>query len=574
MEKPRYYEHWIVKPSRAVFFNIVLLLIMFLSAEFGRQFGIDIRGLSITVLWPPTGIALTAILLFGYRVLPGIFLANFFYDFYYLYPESIFLFNSIFASLVVAFGSTLEVLVGGYIMRKYTSGIYLTTTKNVFLFLLFGGAITCLIGSLIGVTTLNIYGTIPEEQYWRTFLTFWIGDTFGIYILTPLLVVWLFHPKLVTFKNHIIEAFAMGFVILAIVLLSFFASYPISQFFLPVFFWVTYRFYMRGATLAILVVTFLTLFPTQYGLGVLSAAFIDLSLLVLVSYLSAIIASSMIFASVLYERERAWHFLESHVNNLQEQLEEGKEEIEMLTEKMILKEKRASLGMMTLTFAKQIRLSLTQIKEVVSSIRKKTLAMEDKKKVESLLEEINTIEKLQENASSVVLLVKDLSKKIQSEELKVKLINIKTLVNVILDEFFQKDLGFPIRLEKKFRETLPMIPAIPDELKYALKYYIETAVESMKKKWKQEGEAYSALLYMFVDEHEENITIFIESNGLHTDERDFEPRISANREGESKKSYRHSLAHDIIVYLHRGKITVEILEDRILRFSICLPRSV
>src|SRR5258708_28253351 len=66
------------------FLNIFLAIIIFSNAEMSRVLGIPALPLSISVVWPGTGFALAALLLFGYRTWPGIFFGNFFYDAFHL----------------------------------------------------------------------------------------------------------------------------------------------------------------------------------------------------------------------------------------------------------------------------------------------------------------------------------------------------------------------------------------------------------------------------------------------------------------------------------------------------------
>src|SRR5713226_8510904 len=69
---------------------------------------------SATAVWPPTGIALAALLLLGYRVWPAIFVGAFFVN--------VLTAGSIFTSLGIATGNTLEAICGAWLVNRFAGG--------------------------------------------------------------------------------------------------------------------------------------------------------------------------------------------------------------------------------------------------------------------------------------------------------------------------------------------------------------------------------------------------------------------------------------------------------------------
>jgi integral membrane sensor domain MASE1 len=69
---------------------------------------------SASAVWPPTGIALAAFLLYGRRVAPALFAGAFLVNL----TTS----GSVWASIAIAAGNTLEAVVGGLLVRKYARG--------------------------------------------------------------------------------------------------------------------------------------------------------------------------------------------------------------------------------------------------------------------------------------------------------------------------------------------------------------------------------------------------------------------------------------------------------------------
>src|SRR5437870_11746345 len=85
---------------------------------------------SVTAVWPPTGIALAAVLIFGPRAWPGIFLGAF------LTNETTA--GTLATSLMIASGNTLEALLGGWLVNRFAGGrSAFEVYRDFFLFVLF-----------------------------------------------------------------------------------------------------------------------------------------------------------------------------------------------------------------------------------------------------------------------------------------------------------------------------------------------------------------------------------------------------------------------------------------------------
>src|SRR4030095_3534095 len=92
-----------------------------LAALFGVYVVAGKLGLSLAVVhanaspvWPPTGIALAALLTLGYRVWPAIFAGSF--------CVNITTAGSVATSIGIAGGNTLEALLGAYLVDRYANG--------------------------------------------------------------------------------------------------------------------------------------------------------------------------------------------------------------------------------------------------------------------------------------------------------------------------------------------------------------------------------------------------------------------------------------------------------------------
>lgn len=147
-----------------------------------------------TAIWPPSGIALAGILLYGYRVWPGILLGSFLVNLLTSLDASsdTEMLGSVIITLAISAGACLQAVVGAYLVRRYAGfPNSLTGEKEVFSFMLFGGIFSTLVNSTIAVAILVATAHIPAANFLSNWGTWWMGDALGVFIFTPLIWAWM-----------------------------------------------------------------------------------------------------------------------------------------------------------------------------------------------------------------------------------------------------------------------------------------------------------------------------------------------------------------------------------------------
>src|SRR5882724_1314527 len=168
------------KPTGPVLY-LGLALIYFVAGKLALQ--LALLNASASAVWPCTGIALAALLLFGYRVGPAIFAGAFLVNFTTA--------GTALTSLGIASGNTLEALAGCYLVTRFADGRNaFERSQNIFRFVLFAGIISAAISASIGTATLVMGGLADWPHYSSIWLTWWLGDGFGAVIVTPLILLW------------------------------------------------------------------------------------------------------------------------------------------------------------------------------------------------------------------------------------------------------------------------------------------------------------------------------------------------------------------------------------------------
>src|SRR6266568_4337546 len=121
---------------------VVLAVVYFCAAKLGLTLAFVHP--SATVVWAPTGIALAAFLILGYRVWPGIFFGAFL--------ANLTTAGSVLTSIAIATGNTLEGVVGCYLVTRFARGQHACErTKDIFKFAFFAGMVSTTISATVGV---------------------------------------------------------------------------------------------------------------------------------------------------------------------------------------------------------------------------------------------------------------------------------------------------------------------------------------------------------------------------------------------------------------------------------------
>jgi len=148
--------------------------------------------------WPPAGIALAGILIYGYRAWPGILLGAFLINGLNPTTASFFSGNlsSLLVTLIISSGASLQALAGAYLVKRYAGfPNALNQLREIVLFFVFGGLLSALINSTVSMTTLVSFGLVPSAAFLDQWGSWYLGDVFGIVIFSPLILVWLQSTK-------------------------------------------------------------------------------------------------------------------------------------------------------------------------------------------------------------------------------------------------------------------------------------------------------------------------------------------------------------------------------------------
>ena len=162
---------------------VVLAAAYFVVARVGLRYAAI--GESISPVWPPTGLALAALLVLGPRYWPAVFVGAFLANATTAVP--------LIAATGIAAGNTAEAVLGAYVMRRLAGeqGVALDRLVAVRALVLVAGPLSALASAVIGVTTLWLTQALPPQSHaWTAVGLWWAGDYLGALVVAPVLLSW------------------------------------------------------------------------------------------------------------------------------------------------------------------------------------------------------------------------------------------------------------------------------------------------------------------------------------------------------------------------------------------------
>jgi PAS domain S-box-containing protein len=290
-----------LKPRPLIGLNVFLAVVYFAAAELGLS--LASLHTNVTPVWPPAGIAIASLLIFGPQLWPGILLgalaANLLTDI----PVG--------SAIGIAFGNTLQALVAYWLLLRVVRWRgTLDSVGEVMSFVVCAAVIGPLVSATIGSLSLCLGGTAQWSGFTSLWLTWWMGDGFGALIVGSFLLSWSKPGKIGTREvPEIVSLFLLLLIVVLIVFGGWFPgpvrTYPLAYLCLPCLLWAALRFDQRIVTTAIVVMAALAVWGANQGYGPFVQPNPNASLLLLISFVGTTSLMTMLVGAVTSERRRA-----------------------------------------------------------------------------------------------------------------------------------------------------------------------------------------------------------------------------------------------------------------------------
>lgn len=259
---------------------------------------------SATAVWPPTGIALAAVLVLGYRVWPGILVGAFLVN---LTTE-----GTVATSMGIAVGNTLEALAGAYLVNRFAQGRQaFERARDIVKFALLAGLASTAVAATLGTTSLVMGGSARWSDYGTIWFTWWLGDAVGALVVAPLLVLWAGPSTARWDRARLRETvlllaglFVVGEIVFGAWLRTQVGHRPLEFLCIPFLVWAAYRFGPRETATAAVLLSGLAISGTLHGLGPFAGATPNESLLLLQAFIGVNMVMALVFGAVVAESRR------------------------------------------------------------------------------------------------------------------------------------------------------------------------------------------------------------------------------------------------------------------------------
>ena len=164
---------------------VALAVVYYLAARLGLRYASI--GHSISLVWPPTGIALAALVVLGFGAWPGVAIGAFLANAATPVPLA--------TAGFIAVGNTLEaILAAAILIRAAGPRPRMDAMVAVRALVTSSAPLGALVSALIGVTALALSGALPSSAAASAVAVWWTGDLLGALVIAPLLLAWALGP--------------------------------------------------------------------------------------------------------------------------------------------------------------------------------------------------------------------------------------------------------------------------------------------------------------------------------------------------------------------------------------------
>jgi signal transduction histidine kinase len=257
---------------------------------------------SVSALWPPAGLGMAALYLWGLRWWPGVFLGELVVNAELFLGGSDIPLGSIVGQQA---GNMAELIVGALLLRRLIGPNAAMDRVEQVGGMLVAVSIATAISATVGSVSMLAGGVVDASgapEFWRTW---WLADTSGGLVVLPLVLAWARDPVGAWHRIRTWEGVAMVVALTGLSLIVFSTEEPVRYAVFPALIWAAFRFGPPGATLAIAITAVVAIVETAKDLGPFAEQPIDHRTLSTQLYIWVAALTTLFLSGLVSERERA-----------------------------------------------------------------------------------------------------------------------------------------------------------------------------------------------------------------------------------------------------------------------------
>jgi signal transduction histidine kinase len=277
--------------------NVLLLAAAYYaSAKLGQSLRYTA---SVSAIWPPAGVGIAALYLWGLRLWPGIFIAE-------LALNGELLHSLPLGSLIgQQAGNMAEVVVGAVLLRRLIGRrAALDRPEHVSGMLVAIGTATA-ISATVGTVSMLLGGVITASEIPKFWRTWWLGDTAGGLVVVPLILAWAPDPPAAWRRLRSWDGLFLVAFVTALAFVSVSGTGPVTYMVFPALIWAAFRLGPPGATVAIAITALVTIGATAHQSGAFFRQPIDHRALSTQIYIVIGALTTLFLSALVAERERS-----------------------------------------------------------------------------------------------------------------------------------------------------------------------------------------------------------------------------------------------------------------------------
>jgi signal transduction histidine kinase len=293
---------WLGKVGTRQVGSVLLLALAYYGAA---KLGQTLRyTASVSAIWPPVGIGIAALYLWGLRLWPGIFIGELLVN-----GELLLVDKSPLPVGSVAgqqLGNMVEVVVGAWLLQRLIGPrARLDRVSQISGLIVAAGTATA-ISAAVGTVSMLAGGVIGLHEVPTFYRTWWLGDTAGALVVLPLVLTWLVDGRSAWRRLFFsVEGVAMIATVTALATAVVTSVAPLTYLIFPALIWAAFRFGPSGVTLATAINAMVTIGVTADRLGAFFKQPINNRTLSTQLYVLITALTALFLSAVVSERERS-----------------------------------------------------------------------------------------------------------------------------------------------------------------------------------------------------------------------------------------------------------------------------
>jgi signal transduction histidine kinase len=257
---------------------------------------------SVSAIWPPAGLGIAVLYLWGLRWWPAIFLGELLVNAELYASDSGIPFWSIVGQQA---GNMLEILVGAILLKRFIGPRAGLDRADQIVGMLVALACGTAISAVVGTASMLAGDVIEPSEGAKFCRTWWLGDTAGGLVTLPLILTWAHDPARAWRRIRTWEGTLLVATITVLSVISVSADEPITYMVFPALIWAALRFGPAGATLSVAVAALTAIGFTANEVGPFFKQAIDHRTLNTQLYVGVAAITALFVQALVSEREQS-----------------------------------------------------------------------------------------------------------------------------------------------------------------------------------------------------------------------------------------------------------------------------